>query len=89
MPHGRNIYAKAYYMTNAAMCAYTQSDHALPQCKYVMRCCDKFPCVNLPGQEKYDYYTDTSPSIRFHIYHITARCTTHGRLPLNDNFLLV
>ena len=28
--------------------------------------------------------SNTSPSIRFHIYHIIARYTTHGRLPLND-----
>ena len=29
-------------------------------------------------------YSDTTPSIRFHIYHIIARCTDHGRIPLKD-----
>ena len=35
MPHGRHIYAKAYYMENETMCEYSQSDHALPHWKYV------------------------------------------------------
>ena len=26
----------------------------------------------------------TTPSIRFHIYHIIARCTAHGRIPFKD-----
>ena len=30
MPHGRHIYAKSYYISKATMCAYPQSDHALP-----------------------------------------------------------
>ena len=30
MPHGRHIYAKSYDMAKATMCAYSQSDHALP-----------------------------------------------------------
>ena len=28
---------------------------------------------------------ETTPSIRFHIYHSIARCTTYGRTPLKDN----
>ena len=31
MPHGRNIYAKAYDMAKATICANPQSNHALPQ----------------------------------------------------------
>ena len=27
---------------------------------------------------------ETTPSIRFHIYHIIGRCTTHGIIPLKD-----
>ena len=27
---------------------------------------------------------ETTPSIRFHIYHIIRRCTTHGIIPLKD-----
>ena len=31
MPHGRHVYAKAYDMAQAKMCAYPQSDNSLPQ----------------------------------------------------------
>ena len=43
MPHGSNIYAKAYDMTKSAMCTYPHPDHALPHRKCVLRCCAKFP----------------------------------------------
>ena len=43
------------------MCEYPQSDHALPHWKGVMRCCAKFPSVNLPDQETDDKNSDTSP----------------------------
>ena len=71
------------------MCSYPHSDHALPHWKCVMQCCAKFPCVNLPDQETNDQYSDTIPSILFHIYHLIARFTTHGRLPLNDKKVVV
>ena len=29
-------------------------------------------------------YEETTPSIRFHVYHIIARCTAHGRILLKD-----
>ena len=29
-------------------------------------------------------HEETTPSIRFHIYHIIGRCNSHGRLPLKD-----
>ena len=84
MPHGRHIYANAYNVSKAVMCAYLQSDHALPHWKCGMGCCAKFPSVNLPDQETDDQYSNTSPSIRFHIYHIIVRFTAHGNLPLNE-----
>ena len=84
MPHGGHIYASTSYMENATMCEYPQSDHALPHYKYVIRCCAKFPSVNLPGQEIDYQYTDTSPSISFHINHQISRCSIHGRFPLTD-----
>ena len=84
MPHGRHIYAKAYDMSKSTMCALSQSDHALPHWKCVLRCCDKCPSINLPDQEIDYQYPDTSPSIRFHVYHIIARCKKHGRLSLID-----
>ena len=84
MPHGFHIYSKAYDMSKATMRTYTQSDHVLPHWKYVLRCCAKCPSINLPDQEKDYQYSITSPSIRFHIYHLFARCTTHVRIPLTD-----
>ena len=84
MPHGRHIYAKAYDMAKSKVFAYSHSYHELPHCKYVLRCCAKCPSINLPDQETDYQYPDTSPSIRFHIYHLIARCKKHGRLPLTD-----
>ena len=66
------------------MCADPHSDRVLPHWKCVLRCCVKCPSINLPDQETDDHYSNTSPSIRFHIYHIVAHCTTHGRIMLND-----
>ena len=60
MPHGHPIYAKAYDMEKATLCAYSQSDHALTHWKCVLRCCAKCPSINLPDQEIDDKYTDTS-----------------------------
>ena len=84
MSHGRHIYAKASDMTQDTMCAYPQSDHALLYWKCVLLCCAKFLCINLPDQETDNHSSDTTPSIRFQIYHIIARCTAHGRIPLKD-----
>ena len=56
----------------------------LPHWKCVFRCCAKFPNVNLPDQEIDYQYFDTSPSIRFRVYRLIARCKTHGRLPLTE-----
>ena len=84
MPHGRHIYANAFDMVKATMCAYPQYDHELPHCKCVLQCCAKCPCINLPYQERDNQYSDTTPLIRFHIYHIIACCTAHGRIPSKD-----
>ena len=37
MPHGRHIYPKASDTEKATMCAYYQSDHALPHWKCVLQ----------------------------------------------------
>ena len=84
MPHGCHIYAKASDIENATMCAYPQSDNALPHWKFVLQCCAYCPCTNIPDQEITKKHDETTPSIRFHIYHIIARCTSHGRIPLKD-----
>ena len=83
MLHGCHIYDKVYDMAKATMCVYPQSYNALPHWKCVMQFCTKFPSVNLPDQEIYYQYSNTSASIRFHIYHLIANCTAHGRLLLN------
>ena len=66
------------------MCTYPHSDHALPHWKYVLPCCSNCPCINIPDQETTKKHEETTPSIRFHIYHIIAHCTAHGRIPLKD-----
>ena len=48
MPHGLYIYAKSYDMVKSKMCAYSQSDHVLPQCKCLFQCCAQFPSINIP-----------------------------------------
>ena len=84
MPHGRYIYAKAYGMEKATMRSYSQSDHALPHWKCVLRCYEQCLLINLPDQETYDKHPNNSPSISFHIYHLIASGTNHVRLPLSD-----
>ena len=84
MPHGRHIYIKSYNMAKSTICVYPQSDHTLPHWKFVFRCCAKYPSINIPDQDTDDQYSNNSPSNIFHIYHLILRCTTHGRLLLND-----
>ena len=84
MPHGRHIYAKSSDTEKATICTYPQSDNALPHWKYVLRCCAKCPCINLPDQETDNQYSETTPSIRFHIYHIIGNCTARSRIKLKD-----
>ena len=85
IPHRRHIYAKAYDMEKATMCEYSHSHHALLHWKRVLIGCAKCPSINLPDQETYDKYPNTSTSTRFHIYHLIAPCTIHGRHPLTEN----
>ena len=40
--------------------------------------------IIIPYQETDYQYPNTSPSIRFHIYHMIARCKKHVRIPLTD-----
>ena len=84
MPHGHHIYAKSSDMESSTMCTYTQSYHAWPHWEFLLRCCAKCPSINITDQEIDDQYSNTSPSIRFHIDYLITRCTTHGRLPLTD-----
>ena len=79
MPYGRHIYSKVYDMLKATRCANPQSDNAVPHWKFLLRCCAQCPSINIPDQETDDKHPNPSPSIRFHIYHLIACCTKHGR----------
>ena len=85
MPHGLHIYTKVYDMAKATICANSHSDHALPHWKCVLVFCAQYPSINIPDQETDDEYPNSSPSIHFHLYHLIACFTKHGRLPLSDN----
>ena len=82
MPHKRHNYTKASDMEKAKICVYPQYDRALPHWKCLLQCCTDCPCINIPDQESDHQYSETTPSIRFHIYHDIAQCTAHGRIPL-------
>ena len=84
MPHGRHIYAKASDMENARMCVYPKSENSFPHWKCVLRCCSDCPCINIPDQEISNKHDETTPTIRFHIYHIIGSCAIHGRLSLKN-----
>ena len=85
MLHGPHTYAKASNMAKATMCAYSYSDHSLPHWKFLLRWCADCPRINIPEQETYIQYSYTTPSIRFHVYHIIAHFTDHGKIILKDN----
>ena len=84
IPHGRHIYDKAYGVAKSTVWPYPQYDHALPHWKCVLRLCAYFPCINIPDQEKDNQYSETTPSIRFHIYRIISRCTDNCRITLKE-----
>ena len=66
------------------MCEYSQSKHTLSHCKYVLIFCAECPNINITNQETDDKHLNTSPSFCFHIFHLIARCTKHGRFPLTN-----
>ena len=84
MPRGRHIYAKASDMAKATMYSYPWYYHALPYCKFLFWCCSKCPFINIPDQEIDNHYSDTTPPMMFHNYHIIAHYTANGRIPLKD-----
>ena len=70
MPHGRHIYSKASDIKDATVCKYPQYDNVLLHCKFVLWCYFECPHINLPDQETNKKHEETTPSIKFHIYHI-------------------
>ena len=69
MPHGSHIYAKSSDISNATICTYPQSEHALPHWKCVLRCCAEFPCINIPDQETTKNMTKQHPLLVFTFPH--------------------
>ena len=65
MPHGRQIYSKAFDIGNATMCTYHHSDHALPHWKFVLRFCSECPYINLPVQETNKNIKKQHPQLGF------------------------
>ena len=63
MTYACHTYAKSYDTAKETMCDYPQSDHALPHWECVMQYCVKCPSINIPDQETYDQYSNTSTSI--------------------------
>ena len=84
IPRERHIYAKASDMAKSTMCTYPWSGNALLPWKCVLRYRTKCPCLNIPDQDIDNQYSETTPSIRFHIYHIIGCCTDHGRNTLKE-----
>ena len=71
------------------MCVYTPSQHALLNCKCVLRFCAILPYVYFTDQELNHFHTTTCPTICFHVYNIIKRRTLHGRLPLEGKEIVV
>ena len=88
MPHGCHIYAISSDMAMDTMRVYPPSQHLLPHYKFLLRCCENCPHIDIPVQESDRHHSDTSPSISFNIYHLIARCTVHGRLQIDKHTFL-
>ena len=50
--------------------------------KCALRCYADCTFINIPDQETDSRNLYTTPSIRFHIYHIIAGCNAHVRIPM-------
>ena len=71
-------------MAMITMCDYPPPHHVLPHRKYVLRFCANLPGINLPIQESDKNHSNTHPMIRFHVYHLIARCSVHVIHPLYE-----
>ena len=89
MSHGRNTHATESDMAMATMCAYTPSHHEFLHWKFVLHSCPSCPSIDLTGQDSDSFHSTTSPTIRFHVYHLIAHCTVHERHPERNLKLLI
>ena len=51
MPHENNMFPIASGIAMETMCAYLSSNYALTHWKCVLRCCAKYPHMDLPSPE--------------------------------------
>ena len=83
-PHVCHIYNSAADMAMATMCTCPSQHHALPHCKFVLSCCDKFPGISIPHQGTNTEAKNTCSTIYFHVYRNVSRCTVHGLRPYEE-----
>ena len=50
MTNGSHIYQTSYDIAMETMCTYPPYQHTLPQFKFVLRCCDNLPSIDLTSQ---------------------------------------
>ena len=58
--------------------------HWIPHWKYVLRCCEKFPSISIPHQEKNTYATNTCSTISCHIYRNASCYNVCGIQPYKE-----
>ena len=80
--HGHHIYQTSPDMAISIMCDYPPSYNLLMHWKCVLCCCSNLPHIDLSGQESDRHNYNKSPTIKFHVYHLIAHCTVHGRPPM-------
>ena len=84
IPHGKYMFKTAYYMDMVKFGGYPSSNYALSHCKFLLHCCVKCPCIDLPSPESDQQNSNASPTICFHVYKHIEGCTVHVRRPFNE-----
>ena len=84
MTHGHHSCQKAYSMAMDTICAYPPSQHEFPHWKYVLRCCDNFPRIDITIQESDKHHSNKCIMIHSHVYHLTSWCSVLGIFPLSE-----
>ena len=79
------MFQTASYMAMTTIFSYPSYNYALPHWKYVLRCCEKCPRIDLPSPESDHHNSNVSPRISFRVYQHIARCNVYGRRPFNEN----
>ena len=56
----------------------------ITHCKFVLRCCEQCPRLDLPNPESDQHNSNIIPIIKFHVYQHIERFTVHCRRPFNE-----